>query len=185
MQDGRLPSEENERSLQHRSSRALCQASVCFYICAHKLRSLSLRCLLRCRFRGSAYRLDLAKLNSWIHGISRSEWTLVSDGESVTHKGAVMSAGRLYTYSKPLQTVTHYFLASGIHLCLKVDYESCGLVTAPGNHLFHCNRLRYRGATQSSSIGLTLDPRLLSLLSSDMRLDNNLAIETLSLWLCD
>lgn len=67
--------------------------------------------------------LDLAKLNSWMlhdgrtqalmdpRGIGNQEWTLVLDGLGVTDEGAVMSASRLYTYSKPMQTVTHYFFS--------------------------------------------------------------------------
>jgi len=44
-------------------------------------------------------------------GIGNQEWTLVSDRKGVTDEGAVMSAGLLYTYRKPVQTVTHYFLS--------------------------------------------------------------------------
>jgi hypothetical protein len=44
-------------------------------------------------------------------GIGNQEWTLVLDGEGMTDEGAVMSAGRLYTYRKHMQIVTHYFLS--------------------------------------------------------------------------
>ncbi|KMU73622.1 hypothetical protein CISG_10207 [Coccidioides immitis RMSCC 3703] len=88
-----------------------CVARKCFYICAHKHRSLSLRCL-RYRFGGSVCRVDLAKLNSWmlrdsrmqalmdLRGVGNQERTLILDGKRVTDEGAVMSAGQLYTYRK-------------------------------------------------------------------------------------